>query len=142
MALAFASVNTWELAYNRPMSLLAELGLVDQPGVMLIAPPDAVLADAGRSSPRPSFASSLRTAEPSRHICWWPEREMLTPETLSRLHWMVRTGAGEAWLITDPQDDVPLTAEELRGSLDGTKLSPGEERVLGDGSTAVRCLPG
>ena len=123
------------------MSVLAELDLIDQPGVMLIAPPDAVLADAGRSSPRPSFASSLRTAEPSRHIVWWPERDMLTEEALSRLHWMVQTGVGEAWLLTDPADDEPLSVDELRESLAGTSLQESEHRAMEDGTTGIRCLP-
>jgi hypothetical protein len=39
-------------------------------------------------------------------------------------------------------DDEPLTVDELRGSLEGTKLTAGEERSLADGSTAVRCTPG
>ncbi|MEZ4493350.1 MAG: hypothetical protein R3C29_08570 [Dehalococcoidia bacterium] len=126
---------------GRGLSALAELDLINQPGVTLIAPPDAVLSDAASSSPRPAFASSLRTAAPSRHICWWPEREMLTAETLSRLHWMLQIGVGQGWLLTDPGDDEPLSANELRESLEGTNLRVDEDRILADGATAIRCVP-
>jgi hypothetical protein len=122
------------------MALLAELGLTNLGGLLLIAAPDSVLAEAGRSTPRPSFVSSLRTAHPALRICWWPEREMLTAEALSRLHWLVSTASGEAWLLSDPADDEPLTTMEVREALAGTKLSVGDERALADGSTAVKCV--
>jgi hypothetical protein len=123
------------------MSLLDELGLTNQPGLMLIGPPDSVLAEAGRLSPRPSVAPSLRHAEPSAHIVWWPEQALLTPEALSRLHWMVSIGQGDAWLVSDPRDEDSATVEDLRTALDGTRLTIAEERQLDEGSTALRCTP-
>ena len=121
------------------MSVLDELGLTNQPGLMLIAPPDSVLTEAGRLSPRPSVAPSLRHAEPSQCIVWWPERELLTPEALSRLHWMVSIGQGEAWLVTDPADEEPITVDDLRAALAKTQLVLGEERPLSSGGAAVHC---
>ncbi len=121
------------------MTLLAELGLAGLPGVLLIAAPDSILAEAGGFSPRPSFVSSLRTAHPAPHIVWWPEREMLTPEALSRLHWLVQSAAGEAWLLTDLGDDDPLTAEDLGKAVAASTLVPDQQRLTSDGATAIRC---
>jgi len=123
------------------VSLLAELGLTNQPGLMLVGPPDSVLAEAGRLSPRPSVAPSLRHAEPAQCICWWPERDLLTAESLSRLHWMISLGQGEAWLVTDPTDEDSVAIESLRNALDGTRLTVTDERQLEDGSIALRCAP-
>jgi hypothetical protein len=123
------------------MSLLEELGLTNQSGLMLIAPPDSVLAEAGRLSPRPSVAPSLRHAEPSQCIVWWPEPGFLTPEALSRLHWMVSIGQGVAWLVSDARDEDSVTVEDLRAALDGTSLAVHDERSLADGGTALRCTP-
>jgi hypothetical protein len=122
------------------MSLLAELGLDVQAGLMLVSPPDHVLAEAGLLSPRPAVAPSLRHAEPSRCIAWWPERGELLPESLSRLHWMVSIGQGHAWLVADADDDG-ITADDLRGALAGTDLAIGEERRLESGGIALRCIP-
>jgi hypothetical protein len=122
------------------MALLAELGLAGQTGVLLVSAPDSVLAEAARSSPRPSFVSSLRTAHPAPHIVWWPDREMLTPEALSRLHWMLQVGEGQAWLVTDPNDDDSPGPGALQAASAGTNLHVDEGRQLTDGSTAHRCI--
>jgi hypothetical protein len=129
------------MTYAETVPVLDELGLRGEPGLMLVAPPDSVLAEAGRLSPRPSVAPSLRHAEPSRCIVWWPERELLTPAALSRLHWMVAIGQGEAWMIADPDDDEPLSIDELRDALAATQLVAGEERRLQRGGTALHCTP-
>lgn len=121
-----------------PMTL-AELGLnADDGPIMLIAPPDDVLAEAGRMKPRPSVASTLQVAEPTRRIAWWAERRLLNPGSLSRLRWMIPIAGGEAWLIFDPADDEPLTVEEVRASLRDTGLAVGDERTLSSGDIALR----
>ena len=72
------------------MSVLAALGL-GAGGVraMLIDPPDEALAEAGRLEPRPTVASSLQVAEPALQIAWWPQREELSAESISKLAWML-----------------------------------------------------
>src|SRR5690606_24355074 len=97
--------------------------------------------EAGKLSPRPSFAPSLSHAEPSPRIAWWPERERLDAASLSRFHWMLQTAGGEGWLLTDPADDDPLSIVELRAALAGTRLRADAERTLDGGMVALRCLP-
>ncbi|MFN0146747.1 MAG: hypothetical protein ACKVT1_09565 [Dehalococcoidia bacterium] len=90
------------------MGLLASLGLEAGPGgLMLVGAPDSVLAEAGAMKPRPSFASSMMTAEPAARIAWWPERESLTATALQRLAWFLASGAGEAWIIIDESEELP-----------------------------------
>lgn len=118
---------------------LAELGLNTEDGpVMLVAPPDDVLAEAGRMKPRPSVASTLQVAEPTRRIAWWAERRLLNPGSLSRLRWMITLGNGEAWLLFDPTDDDALSTEEVRDSLRDTGLAVRGERTLSSGDVALR----
>lgn len=48
------------------MGALADLGLSTSDGpIMLVSAPDSVLAEASRMKPRPAFASSILTAEPT-----------------------------------------------------------------------------
>ena len=93
------------------MGALTDLGLDTTDGaIMCVAAPDSVLAEAGAMKPRPSFASTLLTAEPTARLVWWPERRYLEPQTLSRLKWLIETARGQAWLILDEQDSHELDA--------------------------------
>ncbi|MGI8927381.1 MAG: hypothetical protein ACR2HN_12165 [Tepidiformaceae bacterium] len=121
------------------IATLADLGLTGTgAGLILIAPPDAVLAEAGRLQPRPSIASTLQVAEPAARMAWWPERRFLDPASLSRLRWMLQAGRGEAWLIIDPGEEDGVTVDELREALAGTGLQEHEERELPSGEMALR----
>ncbi len=96
------------------MSVIDELGIdTAVTPVLLINAPDAVLAAAGQRKPRPAFASSIMTAEPTANILWWPERAQLTEATLSRLRWMLQIANGAGWLLYDPEDTDTVTGEEL-----------------------------
>jgi hypothetical protein len=118
---------------------LAELGLNTADGpIMLISPPDDVLAEAGRMKPRPSVASTLQVAEPTARMAWWAERRLLNPGSLSRFRWMLSAASGEAWLLFDPHEEDALSAAEVRSSLEETGLSATEERTLGSGDVALR----
>src|SRR5688572_5226897 len=98
------------------MNLLASLGLSAAEGpLMLIAPPDSVLQEAGRMKPRPSIASTLQVAEPTARIVWWPEQRHLTPATLSRFAWMLSAADGMGWLIAESDGDV--TEADIRAAL-------------------------
>jgi len=108
---------------------------------MLINAPDSVLAAAAAMKPRPSFASTLQVSEPTPRIAWWTERRLLDPATLSRLHWMVQSAAGEAWLIFDPTDDESLTTAEVRTALNASPFEVLDEIALGDGEVSLHVAP-
>jgi len=124
------------------MDALSVLGLDSSEGpLMLINAPDSVLAAAAAMKPRPSFASTLQVGEPTPRIAWWTERRLLDAATLSRLHWMVQTAAGEAWLIFDPFDDEGLTVGEVRSALAETAFEMMDEVPLTDGEVAIHVAP-
>ena len=121
------------------MSVLAALGLgADGVRAMLIDPPDDVLEEAGRLDPRPTVASSLQVAEPALQIAWWPRRDDLSPESLSRLMWMLSAaGGGAGWLVSDGDEESP-SGEELRSAVQGSALRIAGEAALDDGGFALR----
>lgn len=124
------------------MSVLAELGL-GAGGVraMLIDPPDGVLAEAGRLDPRPTVASSLQVAEPALQIAWWPQREELTAESVSKLAWMISVaGGGKGWLVSDGEDGSP-TSEELLAAVAESSLRVEGKTALDGGGFAVHLAP-
>jgi hypothetical protein len=124
------------------MDALSALGLDSSHGpLMLINAPDSVLTAAAAMKPRPSFASTLQVGEPTPRIAWWTERRLLDAATLSRLHWMVETAAGEAWLIFDPADEEGLTAEEVRSALASSAFETRDEVALADGEVAMHIAP-
>ena len=118
------------------MGTLTELSLTSET-LMLVSPPDDVLAEAGRMQPRPATASTIQTAEPTPWIAWWLESRFLEPAQLSRLKWVLSSGQGEAWLIFDPADEG-LTAELVRGRLDAVGLASIAEQHLASGEIAIR----
>jgi hypothetical protein len=122
------------------MTLLADLGVGDG-GLMLVSPPDSVLAEAGRRSPRPSFASSIMTAEPTGQIAWWPEGSTFTPVALSRLRWMLETASGRGWIVADPSEDVPLD-DNTRRLIKDAGLVVEDERDLGAGQSVLTISAG
>jgi hypothetical protein len=120
------------------MGLLQDLGIdTSQTPAMLVNAPDSVSAEAGLVKPRPAFASTLLTAEPTQRILWWPERDALTQPLLSRLRWMMQSVRGEAWLLFDAEDPESVTAEEIRSSLEPLGLAPHFERQVSNGDTAL-----
>lgn len=124
------------------MSTLASLGFSsDEPSLLLIAAPDGVLVEAGGMKPRPMMASTLQVARPAKHIVWWPERELLDPARLSRFRWMLEMGAGEGWLVFDPEDEEPLSEGEVRAALAETQLAVGDTVALPNGDIAVPVTP-
>ena len=125
------------------MSALAALGLgADGARAMLIDPPDDVLAEAGRLDPRPTVVTSLRTAEPALQIAWWPRREELTAEAVSKLAWMLSVVEGSVgWLVSDGDDESPSLGE-LRAALAGSPLRARDEVALDDGGSALRLTHG
>jgi len=122
------------------MAILAELRLTtDDAPIMLIAPSDEALAEAGAMRPRPSVASSLLVAEPAARIVWWASRQDLAPGQIERFRWMVSATQGaEAWVVLDPEEDEPLSAVEFSGLLTGSGLRDAGERTLASGELAVR----
>ncbi|MCC7363490.1 MAG: hypothetical protein IT303_03890 [Dehalococcoidia bacterium] len=123
------------------MGTLSELGLGTADGaLMLVSPPDGVLAEASAMKPRPSIASTLQVAEPARRMAWWPDRRQLDPATLSRFRWMLESAGGEGWLILDPEDEG-VDSAALREALAPTQLTIAEERALPRGEFAVRVTP-
>ncbi|PFG73667.1 hypothetical protein [Tepidiforma thermophila] len=124
------------------MGALADLGLSTSDGpIMLVSAPDSVLAEASRMKPRPAFASSILTAEPTPRILWWPERAQLEPGLLSRLAWMTSVARGEAWLILDPAEPESPAPSELEPLLPAASLALVEQRPIGRGEIALRVRP-
>ena len=125
------------------MSVLAALGLgADGVRAMLIDPPDDVFAEAGRLEPRPTVASSLQVAEPALQIAWWPQREELTAESVSKLAWMLSVVEGsEGWLVSDGDEESP-TREELRAAVEGSSLAVLGEAELDGGGLGLRLAHG
>ncbi|MBE0609882.1 MAG: hypothetical protein IH609_10905 [Dehalococcoidia bacterium] len=121
------------------MGALTDLGLTTDDGsIMVISAPDSVLAEAGAMKPRPSFASTLLTAEPASRIVWWPEKRHLDGGTLRRLAWMVGPGSGVAWLVIDPAEEESPGGDELRSALVAVGMAVAEERAIGRGEVALR----
>ena len=125
------------------MNVLTTLGVgADGVRAMLIDPPDEVLGEAGRLEPRPTVASSLQVAEPALQIVWWPQRDDLSPESLSRLAWMLSAaGGGEGWLLSDGDEESP-SGEELVAAVDGSVLRVARETALEDGGFALHLAVG
>lgn len=127
--------------YTGPVGALTDLGLTTEDGsIMVISAPDSVLAEAGAMKPRPSFASTLLTAEPATRIVWWPERRHLEAGTLRRLAWMVESAAAVAWLILDPAEEESPAPGDLRIALGPAGLGVAEERAIGRGEIAIRIV--
>jgi hypothetical protein len=121
------------------MALLAELGIdTNETTTLLVNAPDYVLPDVAALKPRPAFASSLQTAEPTRRIIWWPERSYLTAPMVSRLRWMLETAAGEAWLLYDPEDPETVTPTEIVATLATLRLASTAEVTLENGDVALQ----
>jgi len=121
------------------MGALADLGLTTDDGpIMVISAPDSVLAEAGAMKPRPSFASTLLTADPAARIVWWPEQRHLDPGTLARLAWLAGAAGGGTWLVIDPAEEESPTGDALRAALAVAGLSVVETRPIGRGETALR----
>ncbi len=125
------------------MSVLATLGVgADGVRAMLIDPPDDVLGEAGRLDPRPTVASSLQVAEPALQIAWWPQRQDLTPEGLSRLLWMLSVVEGaQGWLVSDGDEESP-SREEVLAAVAESVLGVEGETALDEGGFAVRLAGG
>lgn len=109
---------------------------------MCVAAPDSVLAEAGAMKPRPSFASTLLTAEPSARLVWWPEIIHLEDRFMARLKWLAETSGGAAWLVIDPNEEESPSRESLVASLENAGLVVESSRALSRGETAlaVSCL--
>jgi hypothetical protein len=121
------------------MGALTDLGLTTDDGsIMVISAPDSVLAEAGAMKPRPSFASTLLTAEPASRIVWWPEKRYLDGGTLRRLAWMAGSAGGVAWLVIDPDEEESPGGDELRMALGAAGMAVAEERAIGRGEVALR----
>ena len=125
------------------MNVLASLGVgADAVRAMLIDPPDDVLGEAGRLEPRPTVASSLQVAEPALQIVWWPQREELTAEALSKLAWMLSVVEGaEGWLVSDGDEESPTRGEVL-AAVGESALRVEGETALDEGGFAVRVAAG
>ena len=127
--------------YAPGMSLLNDLGLTDGAGSLLLASaPDALLSEAGRLKPRPTFASGLMTAEPADRIVWWPNERTLSAGALSRLRWMLASAGGEGWLVFDAEDQPPAEPE-LASLLAVAALALIERLPFPDGECAYRVRP-
>ncbi len=121
------------------MGALTDLGLTTDDGsIMVISAPDSVLAEAGAMKPRPSFASTLLTAEPAARIVWWPEKRHMGGGTLQRLAWMVESSSAVAWLVIDPAEEESPGRDELHTALAAVGMAVEEERSIGRGEVAFR----
>ncbi|MCC6268190.1 MAG: hypothetical protein IT300_11500 [Dehalococcoidia bacterium] len=124
------------------MGALTTLGLNTRDGpIMIVAAPDSVLAEAGAMKPRPSFASTLLTAEPAARLVWWPERRHFDPQTLARLHWLIGAGGGQAWLVLDEAEEESPSEAEFLGALRGAGLASGPPRDVDGGERAFPVAP-
>ncbi|MCY3647116.1 MAG: hypothetical protein OXH07_09095 [Chloroflexi bacterium] len=125
------------------MNVLATLGVgADGVRAMLIDPPDDVLGEAGRLEPRPTVASSLQVAEPALQIAWWPQREELTAEGISKLAWMLSVVEGaRGWLVSDGDEESP-TREEVLAAVGESALRVEGETALNEDGFAVRVAAG
>jgi hypothetical protein len=124
------------------MGALTTLGLNTRDGpIMIVAAPDSVLAEAGAMKPRPSFASTLLTAEPAARLVWWPERCHLDSQTLARLHWLISGGGGQAWLLLDAGEEESPSEADLLSALKGAGLASGPPRDVGAGERAFPVAP-
>ncbi len=120
------------------MGALADLGLDTAGGaIMCVAAPDSVLAEAGAMKPRPSFASTLVTAEPTARLVWWPEREYLEPQAFARLRWLLETSRGPGWLVLDDGEEESPSEAELRPLLEGAGLRVVGSKPIGRAEVAV-----
>jgi hypothetical protein len=108
---------------------------------MCVSAPDSVLAEAGAMRPRPSFASSLLTAEPTARLLWWPERAELSGQMLTRLKWLLEVSRGEAWLMLDDSDEESLSATELAQLFEETGIAVGPAVRLESHELAHRITP-
>src|SRR5512141_627215 len=100
------------------MGALTGLGLTTSEGaIMCVGAPDSVLAEAARMKPRPSFASSLLTAEPTARLLWWPSRAQLSTTMFARLRWLLESGAAQAWALVDLEDEDSPSERELTEAL-------------------------
>lgn len=123
------------------MGVLQELGFgPDHTRMLLIEPPDHVLAEAGGMKPRPVIANSVMTAQPATLVAWWPERQRLTNGTMKRLHWMVTAAGGAAWVVIDPDDTEAATLDDLLGAMTDSGFSEGMQQSLSSGEVAVQLL--
>ncbi|MEO8541175.1 MAG: hypothetical protein ABI577_15645, partial [bacterium] len=119
------------------MGVFSELGLHAPDGpIMCVAAPDSVLAEASLMKPRPSFASTLLTAEPTARLVWWPEVVHLEDRFMARLQWLLATSGGKAWLVIDPRDeDAPLSSA-LVEALQRSGLVVGDAVTINSGESA------
>jgi hypothetical protein len=120
------------------MAILKDLGLDGLRGpLMLIAPPDSALAEAGAMKPRPSFASSMLTAEPAAVIVWWPEAEALTETAWARLRWFLASDAGYALVVIDPREGLP-PPDEVSALARAAGLRETARHTLAAGEAALK----
>lgn len=125
------------------MGALADLALNTADGaIMCVSAPDSVLAEAGAMSPRPSFASTLVTAEPTARLVWWPERQHLEPPTFSRLRWLLETSRGPGWLVLDEGEEESPSESELLPLLEGAGVQVIGSKPIGRGEVAVEVRSG
>jgi hypothetical protein len=120
------------------MGALTDLNLNTRDGaIMCVAAPDSVLAEAAAMKPRPSFASTLLTAEPTARLLWWPELQHLEQQTLTRLKWLIETAAGEAWLILDSAEPESPKESATTESLAEVGLNVATSTRLGRNEIAL-----
>lgn len=89
--------------------ILHALGLdVGADRLFLVEPPDAVLAEAGHMTPRPTIASSVDTARPAQRMVWWPQPEELNAATLGRLRWLLAASGGLLWVVVEAETGLAV----------------------------------
>ncbi len=119
------------------MGVLRELGLEGPGGLMLVAPPDSVFAEAARLTPRPAIASSIMTAEPTARLVWWPDAQSSTAGTLARLAWLLTANGCEAWVVLDVQEET-AGVDVFRVMAETVGLSVAETRIVSGLESALR----